>query len=88
MIRYLAAELGRRNIRINAVGCGPVGTKALAAMVRDEALVVEDGLRRMPLQPPAGAREVAEIVAFLSTEPGRAFTGQVLTADGGLSLWM
>ena len=87
MVRYLATELGGRNIRINAVGCGPVATKALSNFA-DTAKIVEYALKRSPLQPPVSAMDAGEIVAFLSSSAGRGFSGQVLNLDGGLTSWV
>lgn len=87
MVRYLATELGRRNIRINAVGCGPVATKALSNFA-DTTKIVEYALKRSPLQPPVSARDAGAVVAFLSSPAGRGFSGQVLNLDGGLTSWV
>jgi enoyl-[acyl-carrier protein] reductase I len=87
IVRYLATELGRRDIRINAVGCGPVATKALSNF-GDTSRFVEYALKRSPLQPPVSAMDVGAVVTFLSSPAGRGFSGQVLNLDGGLTLWV
>lgn len=87
IVRYLSTELGRRNIRINAVACGPVATKALSNF-GDTARFVEYALQRSPLQPPVSALDAGAVVAFLSSPAGRGFSGQVLNLDGGLTLWV
>jgi len=87
IVRYLATELGRRDIRINAVGCGPVATKALSNFA-DTSRIVEYALKRSPLQPPVSAADVGSVIAFLSSPAGRGFSGQVLNLDGGLTLWV
>jgi enoyl-[acyl-carrier protein] reductase I len=86
IVRYLATELGRRGIRINAVRCGPVATKALANF-GDTGRFIDDAAKRSPMRPPVSADEVGAVVAFLSSPAGRVFTGQVLDCDGGLTLW-
>jgi len=87
IVRYLATELGRRNIRINAVACGPVATKALSNF-GDTSRFVEYALKRSPLQPPVSATDAGAVVAFLSSPAGRGFSGQVINLDGGLTLWV
>lgn len=87
IVRYLSTELGRRNIRVNAVATGPVATKALSNF-GDTARFVEYGLKRSPLQPPTSAMDAGSVIAFLSSPAGRGFNGQVLNLDGGLTLWV
>jgi enoyl-[acyl-carrier protein] reductase I len=86
IVRYLACELGGRGIRVNAVGSGPVATKALASMFGDADMaerIVNSAARMSPLQPPVGVADVASVVAFLCSPAGRGLTGSVLTVDGG-----
>jgi enoyl-[acyl-carrier protein] reductase I len=88
IVRYLAVELGRRGIRINSVGCGPVATKAFDAIVGDGAAAAAAAGKRSLVQPAPGAAEVAELIVAVSGDAGRALTGQYLSADGGMSLRM
>lgn len=87
IVRYLAPELGRRNIRINAVATGPVATKALSNF-GDTSRFVEYALKRSPLQPPVSATDAGAVIAFLSSPAGRGFSGQVINLDGGLTSWV
>jgi enoyl-[acyl-carrier protein] reductase I len=88
IVRYLAVELGRRGIRINSVGCGPVPTKAFDAIVGDGAAAAAGAAKRSLVQPAPGAAEVADLIVAITGDAGGALTGQYLSADGGMSLRM
>jgi 3-oxoacyl-[acyl-carrier protein] reductase len=82
--RSLAAELGRKDIRVNAVLPGPVeteGSKFLPSFAR----IVETSLPRTPLGRVGLPRDIAPVVAFLASEDAGWITGQILMAAGGLS---
>jgi 3-oxoacyl-[acyl-carrier protein] reductase len=82
--RVLAAELGARNVLVNAVAPGFIATD-MSAAVRNMA--GEDNLKKLiPVKRLGAAEDIASVVVFLCG-PGSAYiTGQVITVDGGLSL--
>jgi len=92
IVRSAAMELGRRRIRVNAVGPGPVATAALrsrmAARAERTSTTVEDALdaaaRLTALGQIATEHDVAHAVLFLSSAASAATTGQLLKVDGGL----
>src|SRR2546423_899458 len=83
--RYLAADLGRRNIRVNAVSAGPINTLAargvgnLGAMLRHHA-------ERAPLRRNVEAREVGNAALFLLSPLSSGITGEVLHVDCGYNI--
>jgi NAD(P)-dependent dehydrogenase (short-subunit alcohol dehydrogenase family) len=82
MVKTLAAELGPRNVRVNAIAPGVVDTP-LTAQIKDnhewhEAYAHKSALRRW-----ARAEELAGPVVFLSSEASSFVTGTVLFVDGG-----
>lgn len=86
LVRYLAAELGPRGVRVNGVSAGPVATKALAAMTRDSERLLASSARRAPLGRNVAPGDVGAAVASLCSPSWSAVTGQVVTVDAGLFL--
>jgi enoyl-[acyl-carrier protein] reductase III len=85
MVRYLAAELGAKKIRVNAVSGGPIDTDALDDFKDVEARRAK-WLARTPLGRLGTADDLADIVVFLCTDQSRWIHGQTIIADGGYLL--
>ena len=83
LVRYLAAELGQRGIRVNAVCGGPIRTDALTFLARDVDKLLEAFARRTPLGRVGEPEDLARVVAFLASAEGGWITGQTLVVDGG-----
>jgi enoyl-[acyl-carrier protein] reductase I len=84
-VRYLAADLGPKNIRVNAVSAGPV--KTISAMgVGGFSGFLAAYRDRAPLRRTVESSEVGEAAAFLLSDAARGITGEVLMVDGGYSI--
>ena len=81
-VRYLAADVGPKNIRVNAVSAGPIKTLA-AAGIKGFSNILHVHPERAPLRRNVEAAEVAEAAAFLLSDAGKGITGEVLFVDGG-----
>ena len=81
-VRYLAADLGPQNVRVNAVSAGPVKTLAAAGIGGFSSIlgVVRD---KAPLRRAIDAAEVGDAAVFLLGPGGRGITGEVLMVDAG-----
>ena len=81
-VRYLAADLGPKNIRVNAISAGPIKTLA-AAGVGGFSRILDVYRERAPLRRNVEAAEVGEAAAFLLSDAGKAIAGEVLYVDCG-----
>lgn len=81
-VRYLAAELGAQNIRVNAISAGPIKTLA-ASGISGFSNILHIYPERAPLRRNVEAAEVGAAAAFLLSDAGKAITGEVLMVDSG-----
>ena len=81
-MRYLAAELGPKNIRVNAISAGPIKTLA-AAGIGGLSNILQVYRERSPLRRNTETSEVADAARFLLGPHGRGITGEVLHVDAG-----
>src|SRR5512145_1349538 len=81
-VRYLAADLGPKGIRVNAISAGPIKTLA-ASGIAGFSSILQHYRDRAPLRRTVEAAEVAEAAMFLIGPAGRAVTAEVLMVDGG-----
>ena len=84
-VRYLAAELGPRGIRVHAVSPGPIRTRAASGIPGFDDLVSE-ARRRAPLAREVEIDDVGSLCAFLVSDAARAITGDVHYVDGGFHI--
>ena len=83
LTRSVARELASRQITVNAVAPGFVGTEMIEAMT-DSAKEAMTGM--IPFGRIGEPEEIAETVAFLASDGARYITGQVIAVDGGMSI--
>jgi NAD(P)-dependent dehydrogenase (short-subunit alcohol dehydrogenase family) len=84
LTRYLACEWAEQNIRVNAVSGGPVETDALKAAFDYHQVAAWADIT--PMGRLGAPEDLARVVAWLCTEEARWITGQVILADGGITL--
>jgi len=84
-VRYLATELGPRDIRVNAVSPGPIPTRAASGIPAFGELI-EDARRRAPLRRPVQIEDVGTLCAFLVCDGARGITGDTYYVDGGFHI--
>jgi enoyl-[acyl-carrier protein] reductase I len=81
-VQYLAWDLGRKNIRVNAISAGPVRTlaaRSIAGFPTMEAIVEE----RAPLHRPISSDDVGAAAAYLLSDDAQNVTGTTLYVDSG-----
>jgi enoyl-[acyl-carrier protein] reductase I len=84
-VRYLAMELGPRNIRVNAVSAGPVRTLA-ARSITGFTVMEEHTERNAPLRRNISAEDVGNAALYLCSPLAANVTGQLLLVDAGYSI--
>ncbi len=81
-VRYLAADLGEQNIRVNAISAGPIKTLA-AAGVGDFRYILRWNEYNSPLRRVVTIEEVGDAGLYLLSDLGRAVTGEIHHVDAG-----
>jgi hypothetical protein len=81
LVRHAAFELGRRGVRVNAVGPGPMSNRMGGGPVDPDRRRVN--ARNLPLQRLVEPEDIAEVCAFLASPAARAVTGVYLPVDSG-----
>lgn len=83
--RYLASELGEKNIRVNTISGGPLRTLAASA-VGGIAEMHEHQQRKAPLRRNIRGEEVGDTAVFLLSDSSSAITGENIHVDAGFSI--
>ncbi|MGH9942372.1 MAG: enoyl-ACP reductase FabI, partial [Pyrinomonadaceae bacterium] len=83
--RYLASDLGKRNIRVNAISAGPINTLA-ARGVGNLSTMLKHHAEVAPLRRNVEAREVGNVALFLCGPLSTAITGEVVHVDCGYNI--
>ncbi len=83
-VRYLAAELGEKGIRVNAVSAGPIKTLAASGVAnfKEKMRIMEE---RAPLKRLVDQEEVGKSTLYLLSDLASGVTGEIHYVDGGFS---
>ena len=81
-VRYLAADLGAKDMRVNAISAGPIKTLA-ASGIGDFRYILRWNELNAPLRRTVTIEEVGESAAFLLSPMSRGITGEILHVDAG-----
>jgi enoyl-[acyl-carrier protein] reductase I len=83
--RYLAADLGKRNIRVNTISAGPINTLS-ARGVANLSTMLKHHAERAPLKRNVEAREVGNAALFLCSDLSSGITGETIHVDCGYNI--
>jgi len=81
-VRYIAAELGPKGIRVHAISPGPLATRAASGIPEFDALL-DKAKAKAPARSLVSIDDVGAAVAFLAHDAARLITGETLYIDGG-----
>src|SRR5216110_1067161 len=84
-VRYLAADLGPKNIRVNAISAGPIQTLA-ARGVSGLSTMLKVHAERAPLKRNVEPREVGDTALFLCSPLSSGITGEIIYVDCGYNI--
>ena len=84
-VRYLAEDLGKQNIRVNAISAGPINTLS-ARGVKNMGAMLHHIADKSPLRRNVEAREVGNTALFLVSDLASAITGETIYVDCGFNI--
>jgi enoyl-[acyl-carrier protein] reductase I len=84
-VRYLAEDLGSKNIRVNAISAGPINTLSARGVKNMGELFTHIG-EKSPLRRNVEAREVGNTALFLVSDLSSAITGETIYVDCGYNI--
>ena len=84
-VRYLANDLGRRRVRVNAISAGPIKTLA-ARGISGLSEMLKSHAERAPLQRNVDVNEVGATGVFLASDASSGITGEVIYVDCGYNI--
>lgn len=82
--RFLAASLGKDNIRVNAISAGPIKTLAASGVKNFRKMLVQHS-SRAPLGRTVTTEEVGNVAAFLCSDYASGVTGEITYVDAGFN---
>ena len=82
VVRYIAAELGPKGIRVHAISPGPLKTRAASGITDFDELIAK-AQAKAPTHSLVSIEDVGLAVAFLATDFAKLITGETLYIDGG-----
>src|SRR5690242_6113929 len=84
-VRYLAFDLGKKKVRVNAISAGPIKTLA-ARGIGNFGDMLKEVQEKAPLKRNVDANEVADTAAFLCSPAARGITGETIFVDAGINI--
>jgi enoyl-[acyl-carrier protein] reductase I len=84
-VRYMAAELGEKRIRVHALSPGPIRTRAASGIERFDELIAR-AAAAAPEHQLVDVEDVGALAAFLASDAARRVTGTIVPVDGGQHL--
>ena len=82
-VKYMALELGPKNIRVHAVSSGPILTRAASGLADFDSFM-SVARAKAPMQRLVTLDEIAQLTAFLCSDAASGMTGQTLYVDAGV----
>lgn len=84
-VRYLAENLGKEDMRVNAISAGPIKTLS-AKGIKDFGTILDVIEEKAPLHKNVTTHQVGDVATFLLSSMSEAVTGQIVYADNGYNI--
>jgi enoyl-[acyl-carrier protein] reductase I len=84
-VRYMAAELGSKGIRVFTISPGPLATRAASGIDRFDALM-EAAAKRAPAGAIVTIEQIGALAAFLASDGASGMTGNTVYVDNGVNI--
>ena len=84
-VRYMAAAMGPKGVRVNAISAGPIKTLA-ATGIADFRRFLDLAERSSPLRKNVNIDEVGNVAAFLCSDLASGVTGEITYVDAGFNI--
>ncbi len=84
-IKYLAKDIGKEKMRINAISAGPIKTLS-AKGIKDFGTILDVVEKRAPLHENVTTKQVGDVASFLFSSLSSAVTGEIIHVDNGFSI--
>lgn len=84
-VRYLAYEMGKQGVRVNAISAGPIKTRTAAGILHFDELL-DEAARKSPQRRLIDACEVGKTALLLASDYASAITGEIVHVDGGFHI--
>ena len=84
-VRYLAYDLGKEGIRVNAISSGPISTRAASGILGFDILI-DESVKRNPIKKSLTIEDVAGTALYLASDLSSGVTGEVIFADNGFHM--
>lgn len=84
-VRYLASDLGKEKIRVNAISAGPIKTLS-AKGIKDFSSMLTVVEEKAPLHQNVTTKQVGDVATFMLSQMAEAITGQIIYADNGYNI--
>ena len=84
-VRYLAENLGKEQIRVNAISAGPIKTLS-ARGIKDFGNILDVIEAKAPLHKNVTTTQIGDVSTFLLSKMSNCITGQIIYADNGYEI--
>lgn len=84
-IKYLAKDIGKEKMRVNAISAGPIKTLS-AKGIKDFGTILDVVEQKAPLHQNVTTKQVGDVASFLFSNLSSAITGEIIHVDNGFSI--